>query len=87
MTATVNLLHVFPAGNAKATGEHRETVLMCIFSRFFKTHIKTHGTTNAALRLPFHPLSTIKPFLTIIVGINKRNTKFLRKTNIFFFAN
>ena len=63
---------------------------MGILCRFFKTHIKTHGATDAAFGFEFHAFGFGKPFFAVVfvvvVFIDKGDAEFVRKAHVFFFA-
>src|SRR5690606_6664070 len=63
--AIVDLLHVLPARNAQRTGDHRKAMLVGVQRGTLKTHIETHGATNAAFGRVFHALGACKPIVAI----------------------
>ena len=84
--AVVDLVHVFPAGNAEAAGNHRKTVFVGVQGGALETHIEAHGAAAAAFGIHFHAFSAFEPVVDIVIGVDKRNTVFFGKGDVFVFA-
>ena len=84
--AIINLVHVFPAGNAEAAGEHGKAVFVGILGSFFKAHVETHGAAFAALRFPFHAFGARKPVVGVVVAVDEGDVVFFGKGDVFVFA-
>lgn len=86
MPARVDLLHIFPTGNAKARGKKQKPMLLGIKSGPLQPKIKTNRTTRPAFWFHLQPLHAGEPDIRIIIGIYKRNATSFRKTLVFVLA-
>src|SRR5690606_38151566 len=84
--AVADLLKIFPTRDAQRTGDYRKTVVVGVQGSTFESHVETHRTADAALRLVFHAFRTGKPVINVVVGIHEGYPVLFCKANVFVFA-